>query len=65
VIEVNEGVCWPEFVAQLFSSNHFSRPFKQRRQHLKWLLLELYPLTALAQFPGVEIDLERAETNDS
>ena len=51
--------------AQFLSGNHFSRSFKQRRQNLKRLFLELYLLSPLAQFPGVEIDLERTETNNS
>jgi hypothetical protein len=65
MIEVNEGVCRPESTAQFLPSNHLAGPFKQRRQHLKWLLLELYLLSPLAQFSGVEIDLERTETNNS
>ena len=65
VIEVDEGVRRPELAAQFLSGNHFSRPFKQRRQHLQRLFLELYLLSPLAQFPGVEIDLERTETNNS
>jgi hypothetical protein len=51
--------------AQFLSGNQFSRSFKQRRQNLQWLFLELYLLSPLAQFPGVEIDLERTETNNS
>ncbi len=42
-----------------------AEPFKQCRQHLKWLFLELYPLSPLVQFPGMEIDLEGTETNNS
>jgi len=48
MIEVDEGVHWPEFAAQFLSRNQFSRPFKQRRQHLKRLFLELYLLSSLA-----------------
>jgi hypothetical protein len=65
MIEVDEGVRWPELAAQFLSGNQFSRSFKQRRQNLQWLFLELYLLSPLAQFPGVEIDLERTETNNS
>jgi hypothetical protein len=32
---------------------------------LQWLFLELYLLSQLAQFAGVEIDRERTETDDS
>jgi hypothetical protein len=39
--------------------------FGQRRQNLQWLFLELYLLSPLTQFPGVKIDLERTETNNS
>jgi hypothetical protein len=65
VIEVHERICWPELAAQFLSSNQFSRSFKQRSQQLKRLFLQLYLLSPLAQFPGVEIDLERAEPDNS
>ena len=65
MIEVNEGVRRPQLAAQFRSSNQFSRPFKERRQYLKRLFLKLYFLSPLAQFPGVEIDLEGAEADDS
>ena len=65
VIEVNEGVRRPESAAQFLSGNHFPRSFKQRCQYLKGLFLELYLLSPLAQFPGLEIHLERTETDNS
>jgi hypothetical protein len=65
MIEVDEGVCRPELTAQFLPANHLAGPFKQCRQHLKWLFLELYPLSPLVQFPGMEIDLEGTETNNS
>jgi hypothetical protein len=65
MIEVNEGIRRPEFVAQFLSRHQLSRPFKQCCQHLKWLFLELYFLSPLAQLAGVEIDFERTETDDS
>ena len=65
MIEVDEGVCRPEFAAQLLTANHLPRPFKQRRQDLKRLFLELYFLSPLAQFSGVKIYLERTETDNS
>src|ERR1700687_2210750 len=65
MIEVDEGVRRPELAAQFLSGNHFSRSFKQRRQNLQRLFLELYSLSPLAQFPGVEIDLERTDTDNS
>ncbi len=65
VIEVDEGVCRPELATQFLPGNQFSRSFKQRCQHLKGLFLELYLLSPLAQFPCVEIHLERTETDNS
>ena len=65
MIEANEGVRRPEFIAQFLSSNQLSRPFQERRQYLKGLFLQFYLLSPLAQFPGVEIDLEGAEADDS
>jgi hypothetical protein len=63
--KVNEGICRPEFAAQFFSRYQLPRPFKQCRQHLKRLFLELYLASPLAQFAGVKIDLERTETDGS
>ena len=54
-----------ELATQFLASNEFSRSFKQGRQQLKRLFLEPYLLSPLAQLPGVEIDLKRAETNNS
>jgi hypothetical protein len=65
MIEVDEGFREPEFAAQFLSGNHFSRSFQQRRQHLQRLFLELYLLSPVAQFPGLKVELERAETDDS
>jgi hypothetical protein len=48
MIEVDEGVRRPELAAQFLSGNYFSRSFKQRRQNLQWLFLELYLLSPLA-----------------
>ena len=39
--------------------------FGQRRQNLRWLFLELYLLSPLAQFPRLDIHLERTETDNS
>jgi hypothetical protein len=65
VIEVDERVRRPELAPQFLSGNDFSRLFKQRGQHLKWLFLEFYLLSALAQLSGAEIYLERTESNNS
>jgi hypothetical protein len=65
VIEVDESIRGPEFVSQFLSRHQLPRPFKQCCQHLQWLFLELYLLSQLAQFAGVEIDRERTETDDS
>jgi hypothetical protein len=65
MIEVDKGVGRPEFAAQFLSGNQVSWAFKQRRQYLQRLFLEFYLLTPLAELTGVEIHLERAETNDS
>ena len=65
MIEVDESVRRPELAAQFLAGNQFSRSFKQRRQDLQRLFLEPYLLSSLAQLPGLEIDLERTETNNS
>ena len=53
MIEIDKGICRPEFPAQLLSSDHLPRPFKEGGQHLKRLFLELYLLSPPAQFPSV------------
>jgi hypothetical protein len=65
MIEIDEGVRRPKLATQFLSGNHFSWSFKQGRQNLQRLLLELYLLSPLAQFPSVKIDLERTEPDDS
>jgi hypothetical protein len=64
MIEVNEGILRPEFAAQFFSSNDFSWAFKQSGQHLERLFLELYFLAGVAEFPSLEINLERTEAGN-
>ena len=51
MIEVNEGVRRPEFIAQFLSSNELSRPFQERRQYLKGLFLQFYLLSRWRSSP--------------
>jgi len=64
MIEVDKGVCRPEFIAQFLSCNQLSRTLKQSGQHLKRLFLELYFLSPVAEFPGLKINLKVAETDN-
>jgi hypothetical protein len=64
MIEVNEGILRPEFAAQFFSGNDFSRAFKQSGQHLQRLFLELYLLSPLAELSGLKINLKRSEAGN-
>jgi len=64
VIEINEGVLGPQFLAQFFPGNYFSGPLQQRRQYLQRLLLQLYLLSLVAQFARLEINLKRSEADN-
>jgi len=64
MIEVYEGVRRPELAAELLPGDEMSPIFKQCGQYLEGLFLELYLLSSLPQFPGLEVDLERTETDD-
>jgi hypothetical protein len=61
MVEVDECVRRPKLIAQFFSSNNVPWSFKQRGQHLKWLLLQPYFLSPLAQFPRLQVHFERTE----
>jgi hypothetical protein len=65
VIEIDEGIRRPELLLQVLTRDQLSRSFKQRCQNMQRLFLQLYPLSPLAQFSGVKIDLESAETDNS
>ena len=64
MIEVDEGVRRPEFVAQFVSGDNFSRVLQQRSQNLQGLLLQLHPQSATAQFTYLEIDFKDPKPDD-
>jgi len=40
VLEIHEGVSWPELTSQLLPADNAPRAFQQQRKDLKWLTLE-------------------------
>src|SRR5262249_39948928 len=63
VIEIDEGVGGPEFVAQLLAGNDFTGMFQKHDQDLEGLFLEPDLRAMLTQFTGPQIDLKRAKAN--
>ena len=65
MLEVSEGVGWPEFLLQFLASDQFSGAEDQGFEHLKRLAGQTDADALLAQFGGLEIHLEDAEADDS
>jgi len=61
VIEVDEGVGGPDFLAQVFTRNDTSSVFEQGGENLKGLLLQPEAPAILTKFPGSQINLKHAE----
>jgi hypothetical protein len=65
MIEIDEGVCWPESVAKLFSCNHLAGMLDQHAQDLERLLLELQLESILAQLACRNVYLEGSEPQNT
>jgi hypothetical protein len=65
VIEIAEGVLWPEFAAKFFSCNHLAGMLEQRAQDLERLLLKLQLESILAQLACRNGNLEGSEPQNS
>jgi hypothetical protein len=65
MFKIDVGISRPDRSLQLFAGYEFSRTRNQGCQNLKWLLLQSNAQPALAQFRTSEIQLERAEPNDT
>jgi hypothetical protein len=63
VFEINKRVGCPQLVAQLLSGDQRARSPQQHGKELKWLILEFYLLSRLAQLSGGKIELVCTELN--
>jgi hypothetical protein len=61
VVKIDEGVRWPEFLPQVFSSNHFPGSLQQYDENSKWLVLQMHAHSGLAQFAARGIGFENSE----
>ena len=61
LIEVDECVSGPKFLADLFSCDKFTWTLQKHGQKLKRLCLQPYSLTIFSQLAGMKIRFERAE----
>src|SRR6202007_47904 len=64
MIEVDESVGRPKFLAALIASHNVSRAFQEKRQDLNRLALQTEFHPALAKFACVEVELEDSKTRD-
>jgi hypothetical protein len=65
VIEINEGVGWPDLVPQLIPRDDLARTFQQDSENLEWLILQPIALSALfAQFSRLLVEFETREANN-
>ena len=61
MIEVDEGVGWPEAVAELFAGDDLAGFLEEQGKDLEGLVLELDSDAVLAEFAGAEVELEARE----
>ena len=62
MIEINERVGWPQFVAQFLARDEFSAALEEERQDLKGFLLQLDLDPILAEFSGSKVNFEGGES---
>jgi hypothetical protein len=64
VIEIDEGINWPQLRMQLLTRDHLAGTFNQDRQNLKWLPRKTQAHSVFAQFSRLMVDLESAKAAD-
>jgi len=63
MVEIDEGIAWPEAVAQFLSGDNFAWILEKHNQNLEGLFWELEPETLLAEFASFQIHLENTKTH--
>ena len=64
-LEIDERLCRPQALSQLLAGDEFAWTIQQCPENLKRLIGEVDPDAAPAQLAGAQIQLERAEANES
>lgn len=52
MVKIYEGVRRPQLLAQFLAGDNLALPFEKEKENLKWLFLQSYSHTALAQLSG-------------
>ncbi len=65
MVEIDEGVGGPEFLAQIIASDHVASALQEQGEHLERLILQAELGAVLAQLAGGEVELEDAKAGDS
>ena len=65
MIEIAEGVRWPESVAKFFSCDHLAGMLEQHAQDLKGLVLKLQLDSILTQLACRNVYLEGSEPHNT
>jgi len=62
LLEVHEGLSWPELLLQFFSGDGLARVLEEHGKNIHRLTLQPNLHSLLAEFPGTRIELEHAKT---
>jgi hypothetical protein len=63
MVEIDEGIRWPERFLQLFSRDQVALSGQQHLQHLERLARQLDANAVLAQFVGAQVRIEHPKMN--
>jgi phosphoglycerate dehydrogenase-like enzyme len=64
MVEVNEGVLWPDTLTKFLARYQYSRLFEESGQDLERLTLAADAHTVLAKKARLKVELEDRKTND-
>ena len=65
MVEINEGTLGPQQLAEIVASDNLATALEQKPQHLKRLILQFDADAISAEFAGLKICFEDAESNDT
>ena len=64
MVEINERVRWPEFLAQFLARHQFAGTKDERLQNFKGLVLQTDLPTSFAELVVAQVNLEDPKMND-
>jgi hypothetical protein len=64
MFEINEGICRPQALAQLFASDEFSGTNQESTKNLERLTLHLQKTAVAAQLSCAQVGFELSEADD-